>query len=384
MKLRRIATNMSLLGGSLLICFLVLEIGLRLYNGVPLWPVENLIGKQVNQIKVNLAVRYDELLGWYLKENRAAGTGKETTTTGAYGLRMNSSEITPPAENAILAVGDSFTGGSEVWDHETWPAQAQDILGIPVLNAGAGGYGVDQMVLRAERLMGILKPHTIVVDAMVDDIERTEYALYGGIYKPYFVVEDGELVHKNFPVPHYDGGPRDLGLLRGIFGYSHLVNWTIDRVSGGAWWWRDFGNYYKHVHKNGSEVSCLLMERLKEKTEAADVDLVFAIQFGATHIRGWKEPAAHHVAVAQCVREMGIPVVDFWEPLKAILAEDEERFCKLYVEHDDECKVLGHMSPAGNRFTAEGIVEALREMPNVQGALAEQESASQRSQLYAD
>ena len=53
----------------------------------------------------------------------------------------------------ILAVGDSFTFGDRVSDHETWPAQLERLTGRQVLNAGVFGYGVDQAYLRAVALL---------------------------------------------------------------------------------------------------------------------------------------------------------------------------------------------------------------------------------------
>lgn len=352
--------NLSLSMASLAVCLVAIEIGLRLFNGVPLWPIENFIAKQTNQIKINQAVRYDALLGWHLLENRATGKGDQTTSIGEFGVRMNSSKLAPAPRNAILAVGDSFTSGSEVWDHQTWPAHLQRILGEPVVNAGAGGWGADHMLLNTERLIPIIKPHTIIFDLMIDDIERTEFEIYGGIYKPYFLVENGKLVHKNHPVPHYGGGPRELGWLRGVLGHSHLVNWTIDRVSNGTWWWRDWGNMYKKVDNDGAKVTCLLLDRLKKRTDAENIRLIAVLQFGSTHIRGWEKPVYDHVTVRKCAADMGIELVDFWEPLKNVMASNDGTFCSLFVNHDDKCKVLGHMSPEGNEFTARGIAAAIR------------------------
>jgi hypothetical protein len=50
----------------------------------------------------------------------------------------------------------------------------------------------------------------------------------GGGPKPYFLLENGELVAMNIPVPRTIGGAAtDFGLLQGILGYSHLIDWTM-------------------------------------------------------------------------------------------------------------------------------------------------------------
>lgn len=54
-----------------------------------------------------------------------------------------------------MAVGDSFTYGEYVGDLDAWPAQLQRLTGRSGLNGGVSGYGLDQIVVRAERLMAL-------------------------------------------------------------------------------------------------------------------------------------------------------------------------------------------------------------------------------------
>lgn len=61
----------------------------------------------------------------------------------------------PSADAPILAVGDSFTSGENVGDLDSWPAQLQRLTGHTVLNGGVSGYGLDQIVLRTERLTAL-------------------------------------------------------------------------------------------------------------------------------------------------------------------------------------------------------------------------------------
>jgi hypothetical protein len=46
-------------------------------------------------------------------------------------------------------VGDSFTAGADVAEHESYVAQLEAMLNYPVINGGVGGYGTDQMILAA-------------------------------------------------------------------------------------------------------------------------------------------------------------------------------------------------------------------------------------------
>ena len=96
-----------------------------------------------------------------------------------------------PEERIVLAVGDSFTFGDEVRDDETWPAHLQQLLGRRVLNAGVSGYGFDQIVMRAERVVADKHPSAVVVSFIADDVLRTEMRRRWGAEKPYFDIQTG-------------------------------------------------------------------------------------------------------------------------------------------------------------------------------------------------
>ena len=63
------------------------------------------------------------------------------------------------------------------------------------------GYGIDQMVLRAEILAPEVKPAAIIMSFIADDVRRTEMKRVWGAEKPYFELVDGALVERNVPVP---------------------------------------------------------------------------------------------------------------------------------------------------------------------------------------
>ncbi len=96
----------------------------------------------------------------------------------------------------ILAVGDSFTFGSDVRWNESWPYQLQEALpDSEVLNAGVPGYGVDQVALKLEQLGERLKPQVVVWGLVSYDVERAGRAWFPKSWMPKPVVEfkDGEM-----------------------------------------------------------------------------------------------------------------------------------------------------------------------------------------------
>lgn len=149
--MRRFMINGLTIVVSLLICFGALEIAVRIYSQVPVASTRNFVADALDLLRRAIGVvSFDEVLGWRLADNYRDGIN---FTTGAYGIRMNGSEIIDPELGGVLAVGDSFTAGSGVANNETWPAQLAQLINQPVHNAACGGWAVDQMVLRAELLI---------------------------------------------------------------------------------------------------------------------------------------------------------------------------------------------------------------------------------------
>ena len=114
------------------------------------------------------------------------------------GLRSNGA--TRPPGRPILALGDSFTFGDEVDDHESWPAALERELGLPVLNGGVPAYGFEQTVLRAEELLATRAARGLVVSLIRDDVRRCQLSAFSGRRKPYFEFEEGRAVLR-LPVP---------------------------------------------------------------------------------------------------------------------------------------------------------------------------------------
>src|SRR5262249_36551397 len=93
-------------------------------------------------------------------------------TVGDHGIRLNG-DLPPRLERPLtLAVGDSFAFGDGVDDADTWPAILERLTDTRVINAGMIGFGLDQSVLRAEQLVPIYAPDTLVVSFIPHDVLR--------------------------------------------------------------------------------------------------------------------------------------------------------------------------------------------------------------------
>lgn len=144
---------------------------------------------------------HDGLLGYVPNPGFCGpGFGRSFHTIDADGLRANG-QGAASSEGSILTVGDSFTYGDEVRDEESWPAQLQRLTGRRVLNGGVTGYGFDQMVMRAEQLADVHRPSVIVVSFIAEDIQRTEMRRMWWRDKPWFAIEEDQLILRGVPVP---------------------------------------------------------------------------------------------------------------------------------------------------------------------------------------
>ena len=96
-------------------------------------------------------------------------------------LRVHSAA--PARDAVVLVAGDSYTHGDEVADSESFPAQLERILQVPVANFGVGGYGPEQALLKLEGLIDRFPRARVVVLAIAyEDVGRMVNS-----YRPVFV-----------------------------------------------------------------------------------------------------------------------------------------------------------------------------------------------------
>jgi hypothetical protein len=297
----------------------------------------------------------DSQLGWRPISHHTSHSA--SFLTGEYGVRMNSDALAAVPQKAILAVGDSFTAGSEVGNAESFPAHLEQLLGTPVVNAASGGWGVDQMVLRAEQLAPVVHPSTVIVGILDQDILRNNFRLYGGGYKPYFVIEGGELVLRGTPVPAFAGTRGDLGFWRSLLGHSYFLD-SMARQLGLMSTWIDDSRRYEKVHDDGPQVSRLLMRRLARLREQHGFNVLVVMLYGKDAVEQYRTRPEWIEPTLQGAQESGVPLLDM---LPILQAEPAEALKTYYVLQRDG-KTYGHMSSNGNLLVARAIAAKLREL----------------------
>jgi lysophospholipase L1-like esterase len=350
----RALKNLALLLASGLACACLLEAATRLYFHMPLLTLRDWRVMQAT-VLANGAVRYDPLLGW----TQSAGVVSSGFNTIKYGIRKNSSYRENLVTGGILAVGDSFTAGSEVADAESWPAQLERQLGVRVLNAGVGGYGPDQIVLNAERLLAELRPKVVIIGLLTQAVLRANYSVFSAP-KPYFVKDgNGRWTLMNDPVPRDYERPKE-PLFKTLLAHSFVAHLIFQRHRFYDWWFSSgAGAQFQHVENVPEDVTCYLLDRLKKELDAAGARGVVVSQYGGwTYARGEDRPT-YMQSIAACARRDGYLVVDEYDSLAQIAQESVERLKEYYVMSAGGTS-YGHMSAKGNALIAELLANTIR------------------------
>ena len=345
--------RLLLVVAAVLVSLGVLELGLRTWFWGYLFTWPNFVLEARSVLAEGDSGRYvhDDRLGYVPRAGHAA----PGITIEADGRRSTGAAISGAP---ILAVGDSFTFGAEVADHETWPAQLQKITGRRVLNGGVNGYGFDQIVLRAEALAPLYRPEAIVVAFIADDIRRTEMRRLWGADKPYFDLEkNGDLdkdtlVPRNVPVPPRADPGTTLTFWQRTFGYSLLVDFVLRQLDQLNDWYGD--HLRVHPEGTGERIACLLTARLAELQRASGARVLVVAEYDPVV---WDHPkfAAEQRRVTEgllaCARARGLAAIDSFEALVAPSTREGGKPRDLYA--------LWHLNAKGNRLIAELIAADL-------------------------
>jgi len=369
--------NVGLLLISVLAPLLAVELGYRLVAGLPLlklanWRTEHVVMVNLGELK---AIP-DPVLGW---TNKSSSYNEDGYTTLEHGVRKNFDETTIRT-GGMLAAGDSFTEGWEVKDHESWPAVIEKLTSVPVVNAGTGGYGADQTILRAEQMLPIVKPNILLIGFHEIAITRAGHTAFGAP-KPYFTFDNGELRYH----PATFVQPREKNTIawktaygiREALGYSAFADYLLSRINPNFWHGDPDRDLYQRSGADEVDVTCALLQRLKSRADQDSIHMILVLQYYATLILESDRPGPYSQAVAACARDVGIRVVDQFAPLHAIVAVGGHAIIRDYYWLTDG--VFGHMTAKGNEHVANLIFAALRDwLPAISDAPSRTGSIPQR------
>lgn len=326
--------RLALVAGSVLLTLGALEIGCRLWRGPEAlldWSNIVLEDRRATRAAGAGRLKYDPDLGFVPAQGY-----RPTPAPAGFAL----------AEPPILVVGDSYAHGDEVSDEETWAALLQSLARRRTVNAGVSGYGLDQIVLRAERAAGELKPAAIVLVFIAEDLRRSEMKRVWGAEKPYFVPNDGAPVLRNVPVPPAPDPESTLDPWQRLFGWSVLVD-TVLKFKG---WQYEWAIDHDRIlpRGDGEKLACPLLERL------ADIG-VPTLVVAAYDPYVWLDPdyASEQrrlsALVLGCARSADLGTLDLFESIDR--AVSSLGYAAVFRS--------SHPGPTGHRITADRIAADL-------------------------
>jgi hypothetical protein len=388
----RLLESACMLAAATIVYLVIGETAIRISLRVPLFAWHDFRHEGAAST-INKAVQYDALLGWRLKPHlRSPGFN-----TLDYGFRSSGDPDAKVKPGGVLALGSSFTAGSEVNDDQSWPAHLQQLTGWNVNNAGQGGYQADQIALFAEQLLPLVRPQVVVIDLIPGTIIGTGYASFGW-RKPYFTIENGELILHRPPEPQGEPAAHSHFDAKKFLGHFAVVNrFMVTFFSD--FWFKSEVNDFATVSTDELAVTCRLLERIKQQTDASRTRLILYLQYGGLEIADASRTgiggSAHNAAairyfkfkrwvvnqvkpywlgtppgapdwyqaslsVGQCARHAGITTVDELASLAEVYGENPADLRKYYqIEPDGS---LGHKSSFGNSEVAKLVAAAIGEL----------------------
>jgi hypothetical protein len=351
----RAAESAAILLLATLVYLLTVEWGVRIAIHAPVFGFPDFRHERGAKT-INRAIEFDDRLGWRLKPFLHA----QGFNTLEYGFRSNGGGHNEVQLGGVLAVGSSFTAGSEVDDDETWPAHLEQITSWNVNNAGNGAYVADQIIMNGEELLPIIRPQVLVIDLIPDNIVGASYTAYGWP-KPYYTVEHGELVAHNQPVPTHpeSGADRDRLGIKPFFGHFAAVDQFMAAFFADSWFSSD-GTSFTTVSNDPVDVTCRLLARLKLKTDARHVALILYLQFAGSHIISAPREAEQSIGVGRCARNAHIVTIDEYALLRGVFEKDPNDLRRYYQTEQDGS--TGHKSSFGNMEVAKAVAAAIRDL----------------------
>jgi hypothetical protein len=334
-----------------LIAFAAIDLGYRIHSHRPVLVLDDWRVARIQYLMFGDRGAFHPVLGWVPRDDDE----RDGYNTLELGIRRNFGEK-GIRTGGILVVGDVFAdGGAEVADGETWPAQLERMIGAPVINAGVAGYATDQIVLRAEQVLPLARPKTLVVGLTEEGVARAGFSSFGRS-KPYYTLDGSRLAY-HAPVNSAADDASVVGWrakARSVLGHSAVLDVVLSRLAPSYWFGRSTEPVTERIDNDPVGISCALLERLKGTADKAGAQVVVFMQHAQRTVAEQAEPGEDARKVAACARASGMEVVDQFQSLRAIASADPGALVNLYAQGYG----LGEMTLEGNRRSAELLARA--------------------------
>ena len=170
----------------------------------------------LNQSTHRMVIQHDPDVGHRfvpnLKVRLPGGDGGYFVVTNSAGFRSDFDfERSKGTLPRILMFGDSYTTGDNVPNADRYSDKLAALLGAEVQNYGVSGTGTDQNLLIYRKFAREVEADLVIICVQIDSFHRIQVPHRPSIDrttgrrvlipKPYFELEDGELLLPHVPVP---------------------------------------------------------------------------------------------------------------------------------------------------------------------------------------
>jgi hypothetical protein len=283
--------------------------------------------------------RFDPELGYVPAENfdatiNADGWDGARVTINAKGYRGGGKEIANN-KGRILALGDSFTFGAQVSNHETWPACLEAGLGVPVDNAGVFGYGAAQALKRGVKIMKDQKYSFVILSVLVDsDFERDRLIYRSGFPKPALILEEGKVQWSEVPDQNEPGSKYNPSRNEAIFflyQHSYLASLLMDKLDVDA-----AGDGLVRRHPRAASKEQIIVWTLDELSRQPAGRKILLLQYDR-RLKS-EDVASERRLILDKASKMKVEIVDTYPA---------------FVDKDPSLYWKGHHTPLGNRVVCD-------------------------------
>ena len=327
-----------------------------------------------NQIDAGL-VLHDRLLGWRLQAGWSGGHRHHDFSVryavNARGFRADTPELPRNSGRPLaVALGDSYTFGYGVNDHETFVHQlhAQSVAGFDYFNAGVPGYSTDQEALLLENELWSLQPQRVLLfvylaNDLLDNLREVPLQLRTA--KPRFEPVGGELVLRNVSVP-VNSEARIVPWMPVVLGEDSSrwstrtrleFRYELFRLLSPPWpAERDYRPELAERFAPAVTLFDQIVGGMARSCARRNVELTVVLLAGGTYYKVPRSPSAQYQdffarEIVRHLQARSIPVIHVAELMR-------ERFARegTGVFHPHE----GHLTAAGHRRVAEILARELK------------------------
>ena len=244
----------------------------------------------------------------------------------------------------IAIIGCSRTYGYAVNEEDSYPSQLEALLNVEreenveVLNFGVNGLGLTQMYLVYDKFVRQYDPDLVILQFYTPTVYRTMFTKMWGTQKPAFILKNGTLILKNYPVPSDNFRPFETWLVKRSLLYKYIKEQLLRREEFRKIAYKKEMRDNKKAHQLSSEI----IRSFHWKVQDDNADFVVFI-WGDSDYK-WHKKILENAGV------------NFFR-----LEDFEDR--KKWEEKGDLSNPppAGHWSVTGNAFVAHSISNYLKE-----------------------